>query len=41
MASAIQEGRQPFDLTAKKLRDLPDLPLDWAEQRRVLGFTAA
>ena len=38
---AILEGRQPVDLTAKKLRDLPNLPLDWTEQRRVLGFPAA
>ena len=40
IAAAILEGRQPVDLTATKLRDLPDLPLDWAEQRRVLGFPA-
>ncbi|MEQ9038045.1 MAG: hypothetical protein RIE24_06800 [Silicimonas sp.] len=41
IAAAILEGRQPVDLTAKELRDLPDLPLDWPEQRRVLGFPAA
>ncbi len=40
IASAILEGRQPVHLTAQKLRDLPELPLDWAEQRRVLGFPA-
>jgi hypothetical protein len=41
IAASILEGRQPADLTTKKLRDLPDLPLDWPEQRRVLGFPAA
>ncbi len=41
IAVAILEGRQPDDLTAKKLRDLPELPLAWAEQRRILGFPAA
>jgi DNA invertase Pin-like site-specific DNA recombinase len=41
IASAILEGRQPNDLTTKMLRDLPDLPLEWADQRRVLGFPAA
>ncbi len=41
ISGAILEGHQPADLTAKKLRALSDLPLDWAEQRRVLGFPAA
>ncbi len=41
IAQAILEGRQPVDLTANALRDLPELPLDWSEQRRVLGFPAA
>lgn len=41
IAAAILEGRQPADLTAKKLRDLPDLPLNWMDQRRVLGFPAS
>ena len=40
IAAAILEGHQPADLTAKKLRELPDLPLDWSEQCRVLGFPA-
>jgi hypothetical protein len=34
----ILEGRQPPGLTAKRLRGMPELPLDWAEQRRLLGF---
>jgi hypothetical protein len=41
IAQAILEGRQPVDLTAKALRDLPELPLDWSDQRQVLGFPAA
>ena len=41
IAQAILEGRQPADLSARRLRDLPNLPLDWREQRRILGFTAA
>jgi hypothetical protein len=40
IAASILEGRQPDDLTAKTLRDLPDLPLGWEEQRRILGFPA-
>lgn len=40
IAAAILERQQPADLTAKKLRDLPDLALDWSEQHRVLGFPA-
>jgi hypothetical protein len=35
---AILEGRQPPDLSAKSLRDLPGLQLSWEEQRRILGF---
>ncbi|SMX25503.1 recombinase family protein [Boseongicola aestuarii] len=38
ISTAILEGRQPSHITAKKLRALPELPLDWAEQHRVLGF---
>lgn len=41
IAAAIPEGRQPSDLTAKKLRELPELPLDCVEHRRVLGFPSA
>ena len=41
IAQAILEGSQPVELTAKALRDLPELPLDWSDQRRVLGFSAA
>ncbi|SDX98926.1 Site-specific DNA recombinase [Albimonas donghaensis] len=38
LAEAILNGRQPETMTAGALRRLPDLPLDWAEQRRALGF---
>ena len=38
LAEAILNGRQPETLTAGSLRRLPDLPLDWTEQRRALGF---
>jgi hypothetical protein len=38
IAEAILEGRQPLGLTAKRLRGVSELPLDWAEQRRLLGF---
>jgi hypothetical protein len=38
ITTAIIEGHQPAALNVKRLRDLPDLPLDWTEQRRILGF---
>ena len=38
ISAAILAGRQPENLTAKVLRDLPDLPLDWQDQRKILGF---
>jgi DNA invertase Pin-like site-specific DNA recombinase len=41
IVESILEGRQPPGLTAKRLRGLPDLPLDCAEQRRLLGFAPA
>ncbi|GHF70700.1 hypothetical protein [Seohaeicola zhoushanensis] len=40
IAAAILAGHQPAELSAKRLRDLPDLPLDRATERRVLGFPA-
>lgn len=36
--SAILNGTQPASLSVKSLRDLKDLPLDWSQQRRTLGF---
>ncbi|WP_127115203.1 recombinase family protein [Shimia sediminis] len=38
ISTAILAGRQPAHLTAKALRDLTELPLDWEKQREVLGF---
>ena len=38
ISTAILEGRQPAHLTARVLRELPKLPLDWGDQRRILGF---
>jgi hypothetical protein len=38
IVEAILDGHQPADLGVQKL--LKDLPLDWAEQRRVLGFAS-
>jgi site-specific DNA recombinase len=34
----ILGGRQPAELTVTRLLRLRDLPLSWAEQRRLLGF---
>jgi site-specific DNA recombinase len=37
--SAIVNGKNPPQLTAKKLMRLtPQIPVDWAEQRKLLGF---
>jgi hypothetical protein len=36
LVEAILEGRQPVELTATRLAEL-DLPLDWAEQHRLLA----
>jgi hypothetical protein len=41
IVETILAGRQPVDLTAEKLIKQVELPLAWAEQRRVLGFQAA
>ena len=38
ISTAILEGRQPRHLNATSLRGLPELPLDWEEQRQILGF---
>tara|TARA_R110002049_G_scaffold160202_1_gene325222 strand:+ start:1020 stop:2705 length:1686 start_codon:yes stop_codon:yes gene_type:complete len=37
ISTAILEGRQPPHLSAKTLRSLPELPLDWTAQRQILG----
>ncbi|PJK27391.1 hypothetical protein [Minwuia thermotolerans] len=38
IAEAILDGRQPSELTAHWLKRMAGLPLDWAEQRKALGF---
>ena len=38
IVSAILGGKQPPELTARKLMDDTRLPLDWNEQRKGLGF---
>lgn len=38
ISSAILEGRQPSNLSAKSLRELPELPLEWSKRREILGF---
>ncbi|MBT4040235.1 MAG: recombinase family protein [Rhodospirillales bacterium] len=38
IVEAILEGRQPVDLTAEKLKRIRSLPMDWEEQRAILGF---
>jgi site-specific DNA recombinase len=35
---AILEGRQPAQLTAARMIRITQLPLDWSEQRKALGF---
>jgi len=38
IVASILDGTQPVDLTAQKVIKQIDLPLDWAEQRTLLGF---
>ena len=38
ISAAILEGRQPQHLTAKTLRTLVEMPMDWVKQRQILGF---
>jgi DNA invertase Pin-like site-specific DNA recombinase len=35
---AILAGRQPIEMTAKRLKRIRHLPVSWAKQRRILGF---
>ncbi len=36
--TAILEGRQPVELTSRALLRAAEVPMDWREQRKVLGF---
>ena len=38
ITTAILEGRQPVELTARTLLRCSELPIDWDDQRRALGF---
>ncbi len=38
ITTAIIDGHQPSGLTATQLIERADLPMGWAEQRRILGF---
>lgn len=38
IVQAISEGKQPADLTAQTLLLRTTLPMDWNEQRKLLGF---
>ena len=40
IVEAILAGRQPVELTARRLRRIGALPLEWDRQRRLLGFPA-
>jgi len=39
ITESIIAGQQPVDLTTEKLTKRINLPLDWAQQRQLLGFT--
>jgi site-specific DNA recombinase len=39
--SAILDGRQPAVLTRQRLARVSKLPIDWSEQRQLLGFARA
>lgn len=38
IVEAILDGCQPPELTAARLKRMRDIPLDWQQQRRYLGF---
>ena len=40
IVEAILVGRQPVELTARRLKRIGALPLEWDRQHRLLGFTA-
>jgi len=41
IVEAIVTGRQPSNLSAKRLVRMLDLPMDWSGQRDYLGFPEA
>nr|WP_047169421.1 DUF2924 domain-containing protein [Sphingomonas sp. Y57] len=38
IVTAILEGRQPIELNTRTLLRTSELPIEWKEQRKVLGF---
>ena len=38
IVEAIVVGRQPVELTAARLKRVRDMPVSWAEQRKLLDF---
>ena len=38
ITESIMVGRQPADLSVEKLTKRIDLPLDWVQQRQLLGY---
>jgi hypothetical protein len=38
IVQTIVRGEQPIELNVKRLLAMAPLPMDWAEQRRVLGL---
>jgi hypothetical protein len=38
IVQAILSGTQPVSLSAERLKRFASLPIDWADQRRLLGF---
>jgi DNA invertase Pin-like site-specific DNA recombinase len=38
IVAAILEGRQPAELTRQKLARIREVPVNWSEQRKLLGF---
>jgi DNA invertase Pin-like site-specific DNA recombinase len=40
IVKAILDGRQPIELTSRRLMRIGELPLEWHRQRRLLGFPA-
>jgi site-specific DNA recombinase len=41
IVEAVLAGRQPTELTPRRLMRIGELPLDWAHQRRLLDFSAS
>ncbi len=38
IVKAVLDGRQPIELTPRRLMRIGELPLEWRDQRRLLGF---